>query len=215
LASWFNDKGETVSAGRFSVGLTGGIGSGKTTVAHMLEAHGAAVVDTDQIAHQLTAPGGAAIAQIHAAFGEAFLTPDGAMDRAKVREYVFAEPAAKARLEAILHPLIRIETERAAAEARGLYLVFVVPLLVESGKWKERLSRVLVVDCPEELQVRRVMNRNGLPEAQVRAIMAAQVPRQTRLAAADDVIVNDGDPSKLAPQVERLHALYAKLAGAA
>jgi dephospho-CoA kinase len=202
-----------VSAGRFSVGLTGGIGSGKTTVANMFEARGAAVVDTDQIAHQLTAPGGAAIPQIHAQFGEAFLTTEGAMDRTKVREYVFAEPAAKARLESILHPLIRIETERAAAQAQGLYLVFVVPLLVESGTWKQRASRVLVVDCPEELQVARVMSRSGLSESQVRAIMAAQVPRQVRLAAADDVIVNDGEPSAIAPQVERLHALYATLAG--
>lgn len=204
-----------MSAGRFSVGLTGGIGSGKTTVANMLEARGAAVIDTDLIAHQLTAPGGAAIPHIHAQFGEAFLTPGGAMDRAKVREYVFAEPAAKARLESILHPLIRIETERAAEQAQGLYLVFVVPLLVESGTWKERVSRVLVVDCPEEVQVQRVMRRSGLPEAQVRAIMAAQVPRQVRLAAADDVILNDGDPSALLPKVEQLHALYAKLAGAA
>jgi dephospho-CoA kinase len=194
--------------------LTGGIGSGKTTVANMLEARGAAVIDTDRIAHQLTAPGGAAIPEIRAQFGDAFLTSDGAMDRAKVREHVFAEPTAKARLESILHPLIRIETERAAAEARGLYLVFVVPLLVESGKWKQRASRVLVVDCPEELQVARVMSRSGLSESQVRAIMAAQVPREVRLAAADDVIVNDGDSSALAPQVERLHSLYATLAGA-
>jgi dephospho-CoA kinase len=194
--------------------LTGGIGSGKTTVANMLEARGAAVIDTDRIAHQLTAPGGAAIPEIRAQFGDAFLTSDGAMDRAKVREHVFAEPTAKERLESILHPLIRIETERAAAEARGLYLVFVVPLLVESGKWKQRASRVLVVDCPEELQVARVMSRSGLSESQVRAIMAAQVPREVRLAAADDVIVNDGDSSALAPQVERLHSLYATLAGA-
>jgi dephospho-CoA kinase len=201
-----------VSAGRFSVGLTGGIGSGKTMVANMLQARGAAVIDTDQIAHQLTAPGGAAIPQIHAQFGQAFLAPGGAMDRAKVREYVFAEPAAKARLESILHPLIRIETERAAAEAQGLYLVFVVPLLVESGTWKERVSRVLVVDCPEEVQVARVMSRSALAESQVRAIMAAQVSRQVRVAAADDVIVNDGEASALTPQVERLHALYATLA---
>lgn len=202
-----------MSVGRFSVGLTGGIGSGKTTVANILQARGAAVIDTDQIAHQLTAPGGAAIPQIHTQFGAAFLTPEGAMDRAKVREYVFAEPAAKARLESILHPLIRIETERAAEESRGLYLVFVVPLLVESGAWKGRVSRVLVVDCPEEVQVARVMSRSALTETQVRAIMAAQVPRQVRLAAADDVIVNDGEPTALAPQVERLHALYATLAG--
>jgi dephospho-CoA kinase len=199
-------------AGRFSVGLTGGIGSGKSTVADMLAARGAAIIDTDRIAHCLTTSGGAAIADIRAQFGDAFLTADGAMDRAKVREYVFAEPAAKARLEAILHPLIRIETERAAAEAQGAYLVFVVPLLIESGAWKQRVSRVLVVDCQEKLQVMRVMNRSGLPESQVRAIMAAQASREARLAVADDVIVNDGDPSALEPQVERLHALYASLA---
>jgi dephospho-CoA kinase len=193
--------------------LTGGIGSGKTTVANMLETHGAAIIDTDLIAHQLTAPGGGAIPQIRAEFGEAFLTPDGAMDRARVREFVFAEPSAKARLESVLHPLIRIETERAARRAEGLYLLFVVPLLVESGSWKGRVSRVLVVDCPEEVQVQRVMRRSGLSESQVRAIMAAQVPRAVRLAAADDVILNDGDPSSLRPQVEQLHALYAKLAG--
>jgi dephospho-CoA kinase len=201
--------------GRFSVGLTGGIGSGKSTVADMFAARGAAIIDTDQIAHRLTAPDGAAIPHIRAQFGEAFLAADGAMDRAKVRDYVFAEPAAKARLEAVLHPLIRIETERAAAEAQGAYLIFVVPLLVESGTWKHRVSRVLVVDCQEKLQVMRVMSRSGLSESQVRAIMAAQVPRETRLAAADDVIVNDDDPAALEPQVERLHALYASLAAAA
>jgi dephospho-CoA kinase len=200
------------STGRFSVGLTGGIGSGKTTVADLFAARGAAVIDTDQIAHRLTAPGGAAIEQIRAQFGDAFLTNEGAMDRAKVREYVFAEPPAKARLEAILHPLIRIETEREAAQAQGLYLVFVVPLLVESGSWKHRVSRVLVVDCPEELQVKRVTRRSGLPESQVRAIMAAQASRQARLAVADDVIENDGEHGALEPQVERLHALYASRA---
>jgi dephospho-CoA kinase len=197
---------------RFSVGLTGGIGSGKTTVANMFEARGATLIDADQIAHALTAPGGAAIPHIHAQFGQAFITPDGAMDRARVREYVFAEPTAKARLEAILHPMIRIETERAAQEATGLYLIFVVPLLIESGSWKERASRVLVVDCPEDLQIRRVMSRSGLTEDAVRAIMAAQASRQARLAAADDVILNDGDTAALEPQVERLHALYCSLA---
>jgi dephospho-CoA kinase len=205
------DKVQSAAA-RFSIGLTGGIGSGKTTVADMLAARGAALIDTDQIAHRLTAPGGAAIAAIHAQFGEAFLTAEGAMDRTKMREYVFAEPAAKARLEAILHPLIRIGTEQAAAEAQGEYLVFVVPLLVESGSWKDRVSRVLVVDCPEELQVKRVMSRSGLSEQQVRAIIAVQASRQARLAAADDIVRNDGGPDALEPQVEQLHALYASLA---
>jgi len=197
---------------RFSIGLTGGIGSGKTTVANMFAACGAAIVDTDLIAHQLTAPGGAAIPEIRAQFGEPFIAPNGAMDRAKIRAHVFAEPAAKAQLEAILHPLIRTETERAAHEAEGSYLMFVVPLLVESGLWKQRVSRVLVIDCPEELQVQRVIQRSSLTEAEVRAIMATQVPRATRLAAADDIIMNDHSEAALFPQVERLHALYSSLA---
>ena len=200
------------STTRFSIGLTGGIGSGKTTVTDMFAALGAAIIDTDNIAHALTAPGGAAIPAIHAQFGQAFLTSDGAMDRAKMREYVFTEPSAKAHLEAILHPLIRIETERAAAEAAGAYLIFAVPLLVESGSWKQRVARVLVVDCPEALQVQRVMRRSGLNEAQVRAIMAAQATRAMRLAAADDVVVNDDGIDALAPQVDRLHARYLSLA---
>ncbi|MGH8807502.1 MAG: dephospho-CoA kinase [Noviherbaspirillum sp.] len=197
---------------RFSIGLTGGIGSGKTTVADMFAARGAAVIDTDRIAHQLTAPGGAAIPEIRAQFGAAFVTDEGAMDRARMRAHVFAEPSEKARLEAILHPLIRTETERAAEQAQGAYVVFVVPLLVESGSWRERVSRVLVVDCEEQTQVRRVMSRSGLPEPQVRAIMAAQVPRRQRLDAADDVISNEGNTDDLVPQVERLHALYVSLA---
>lgn len=207
-----NMAGTEAPVRRFSVGLTGGIGSGKTTVADMLAARGATVIDTDRIAHQLAAPGGLAIPEIRAQFGEAFLAADSAMDRAKMREYVFAEPGAKARLEAILHPLIRIEAERAAEQAQGAYLVFVVPLLVESETWRQRVSRVLVVDCPEQVQIQRVISRSGLSEPQVRAIMAAQASRQERLAAADDVINNDGDTLALVPQVDRLHAFYASLA---
>lgn len=180
----------------------------------MFAARGAAVIDTDQIAHQLTAPHGVAIAEIRTQFGETFLAESGALDRAKMREYVFSEPTAKARLEAILHPLIRIEVERAAQQAQGEYLIFVVPLLVESKSWKQRVSRVLVVDCLEETQVRRVMTRNGLPEEQVRAIMAAQASRLERLAAADDVIDNNGDAIALVSQVDRLHRMYAALARA-
>lgn len=197
---------------RFSVGLTGGIGSGKSTVADMFAERGAAIIDTDLIAHHLCAPGGAAVKTIRAAFGAAFIDPDGAMDRAAMRDKVFSEPAAKQQLEAILHPLIRAETERAAQQAEGDYLMLVVPLLVESGNWAQRVTRVLVIDCPEALQIERVMQRNGLSEAQVRAIMAYQVSRTARLAAADDVIVNDGDASALVPQVDRLHALYLSLA---
>jgi dephospho-CoA kinase len=202
----------TLLPGKFSVGLTGGIGSGKTLVADMFSERGAAIVDTDQIAHQLTAPEGVAISLIRSRFGDDFITDAGAMDRAKMREKVFNDADSKRQLEAILHPLIRIETERAAAHAQGIYLIFAVPLLVESGSWKNRVSRILVVDCPEQLQISRVAARNRLSEAQIRAIMATQTTRSARLAAADDVIINDKDMAALVPQVDRLHALYCGLA---
>ena len=201
----------------FSVGLTGGIGSGKTTVADMFGALGASLVDTDAIAHALTAPHGSAMPAIVAEFGEGFATPEGALDRAKMRELVFTDPGARARLEGILHPRIREATAAAAAIATGPYVIFVVPLLIESGTWRERVTRILAVDCPEATQVARVMARNNLSEAQVRAIMAAQVTRAQRLAGADDVVLNDDGLEALSPQVERLHAFYmaeaARLAG--
>lgn len=193
---------------RFSVGLTGGIGCGKSTVADMFAELGAAIIDTDQIAHDLTAPEGAAMAAIVAEFGQEFATADGALDRARMRALVFSDSAAKARLEAILHPLIGQATYAAALVASGPYLIFVVPLLIESGKWKTRVARVLAVDCPEELQIARVMARNGLTEQQVKAIMAAQVTRAERLAAADDVILNDDGIEALRPQITRLHDIY-------
>jgi dephospho-CoA kinase len=192
----------------FSVGLTGGIGCGKTTVADMFAARGASVIDTDQIAHSLTAPHGAAMPAVVAEFGAEFAMPDGALDRAKMRALVFADPGARTRLEAILHPRIREATAAAALLATGPYVIFAVPLLLESGSWRDRVTRVLAVDCAEATQVARVMARNSLPEAQVRAIMAAQATREQRLAAADDVIVNDDGIDALAPQVERLHAEY-------
>jgi dephospho-CoA kinase len=193
---------------RFTVGLTGGIGCGKTTVADLFAARGAAVIDTDQIAHALTAPQGTAMPALLAEFGADYATPDGAMDRAKMRALVFADPGARARLEGILHPKIREATAAAALVATGPYVMFVVPLLIESGTWRERVARVLAIDCPEEVQVARVMARNNLPEAQVRAIMAAQVTRAQRQAAADDIILNDDGLEALLPQVERLHAFY-------
>ncbi|WP_305822372.1 dephospho-CoA kinase [Massilia brevitalea] len=192
----------------FSVGLTGGIGCGKTTVADMFGALGATLVDTDAIAHALTAPHGAAMPAILEEFGADFATPEGAMDRVKMRALVFSDATARARLEAILHPRIRDATAAAAAMATGPYTIFVVPLLIESGTWVGRVTRVLAIDCPEEMQVARVMARNGMSEQQVRAIMAAQVTREQRLAAADDVVVNDAGRDALQPQVERLHAFY-------
>jgi dephospho-CoA kinase len=196
------------STARFSVGLTGGIGCGKTTVADLFAARGASVIDTDQIAHSLTAPHGAAMPALVAEFGAEYATPEGALDRAKMRALVFADPGARARLEAILHPRIREATAAAALLATGPYVIFVVPLLIESGTWRERVTRVLAIDCPEEVQVARVMARNQLPESQVRAIMAAQVTRAQRRAAADDILLNDDGLDALLPQVERLHAFY-------
>lgn len=193
---------------RFSVGLTGGIGSGKSLVADLFAARGAALIDTDQIAHQLTMPSGAAMPAIRAAFGAEFIGADGAMDRTKMRQRVFADAAARQRLESILHPLIQSECARAAASAAGEYLMFVVPLLVESGRWRQQVARILVVDCPEAIQIQRVMRRNGMSETQVRAIMATQATRSARLAAADDIIVNDAEADALIPQVDRLHAFY-------
>jgi dephospho-CoA kinase len=208
-------KPMTSAGPAFSVGLTGGIGSGKSLVADLLAERGASLIDTDRIAHALTTPGGAAIDAIRSAFGEQFLDASGAMDRARMREKVFSDPGAKRQLEAILHPLIRVETERAAQLAGGAYPVFVVPLLVESGKWAERVSRVLVVDCPEDLQVQRVMRRNGLTRDQVLAIMANQATRQQRLASADDVIVNDREVADLLPEIDQLHANYCQFAQSA
>ncbi len=196
----------------FIVGLTGGIGSGKSAAATLFEALGAAVVDTDAIAHELTAPGGAAIGPIRSAFGAEVIAPNGALDRTAMRRLAFADAQAKARLEAILHPMIRAEADRRSAAARAPYVVLVVPLLVESGGYRSRMQRVVVVDCPEEVQVARVMSRSGLSAEEARAIMAAQVGREQRLAAADDVIDNGGDLAALRPQVEALHRQYLEMA---
>lgn len=201
------------------IGLTGGIGSGKSRVADMLAERGAALIDADLIAHEITAPGGAAIPALVKAFGPACLRPDGAMDRDAMRARAFADPAAKATLEGITHPLIRRLTEERAEAIRAAgahpYLVHVVPLLVESGVWRARVGRVLVVDCQESTQIARVMARNGFSRAQVEAIMAKQATRAQRLAVADDVIDNDGPPEALAPQVDRLDALYRGLSAGA
>lgn len=198
------------------IGLTGGIGSGKSAAATMLNELGAGLVDADAIAHELTAPGGTAIPAIRNEFGEAAVSADGALDRAVMRRLVFADRAAKLRLEAILHPLIGAETRRRCKEAlvSGVpYVVLVVPLLIESGDYRKRVSRVAVVDCAEETQVSRVMTRSGLARDEVERIMATQVGRKERLAAADDVIDNDGDMDFLRAQVETLHRRYLELAG--
>jgi dephospho-CoA kinase len=195
----------------FAIGLTGGIGSGKSTVADMFAARGASIVDTDLIAHSMTAPDGPAMPAILREFGIEFIAPNGAMDRARMRALVFSDAGAKARLEAILHPRIRDAALAAGAAATGSYVIYAVPLLIESGTWRARVTRLLAVDCDEQVQIARVMARNNLPEAQVRAIMAAQVNRQQRLAAADDVIVNNAGIGELEAQVGRLHAQYLQI----
>jgi dephospho-CoA kinase len=204
-----------LSSRQLIIGLTGGIGSGKSTVAHLFETQGATLVDTDAIAHALTGPAGAAMPQIRAAFGESVVAPDGRLDRAAMRARVFADPAERRRLEGILHPMIRSESDRQIREAVGLYTMLVVPLLIESGRWRDRIDRVLVVDCPESVQIERVIARSGLAREQVLAILAAQAQREARLAAADDVINNGGAESALAAQVAALAGVYSRLAQSA
>ena len=192
----------------FVVGLTGGIGSGKSAVGDLFAAQGIAVIDTDAIAHELTAPGGAAMPAIRAEFGDAVAAADGALDRAAMRAIVFADPSARKRLEGILHPMIRIESERRLAAAASPYVIYMVPLLVESGDYRKRVNRVAVVDCREETQIARVMQRNGLARPDIERILAAQASRAERLAAADDVIDNDGALAELAPRIDQLHQSY-------
>ena len=196
----------------YTVGLTGGIGSGKSAVAGLFAKLGVEVIDTDEIARELTRPEGEAIEAIRAAFGAGAIGADGSLDRAWMRKLVFGEAEARKRLEAILHPLIRTESERRSGHARSAYAILVIPLLVENGVDRARYARVLVVDCPEAQQVERVMRRSGLTEAEVRAILAAQATREQRLAAADDVIDNSGPPGALEGQVSRLNEQYLTLA---
>jgi len=197
----------------FRVCLTGGIGSGKSTAARLFAELGVTVIDADAIAHELTGPAGAAMAAIRAAFGPEVVAADGALDRARMRALAFGNTEARERLEAILHPLIRAETDRRVAAAKSTYVLIVIPLLLESGRDpRERCERVLVVDCREDVQLTRVMTRSGLEPAEVARIMAAQVSRQIRRAAADDVIDNSGDAAALAPQVAALHQRYLELA---
>ena len=194
------------------IGLTGGIGSGKTSVANGFAERGASVIDTDVIARDLTASGGAAISAIQSVFGDTMITAQGAMDRTKMRSLIFSDINQKARLEAILHPMIYSEVVRQTTKATGLYMVYVVPLLVETGRWNLlNLNRILVVDCDEELQVQRVMQRDKLSEQMVKTIMAQQATRNQRLAVATDVIQNQTTVDALTPEIERLHQWYCQL----
>ncbi len=174
------------------VGLTGGIGSGKSTVAQWLAGLGAQVVDSDAISRALTAAGGAALPALAAVFGPDVVGPDGALDRSRMRALVFADAHARRKLEAVLHPMIAAETERQASAAGGRPVVFDVPLLVESGHWRRRVDRVLVIDCSESTQIERVSARPGWSEVMARAVVAQQATRAARRAIADAVIFNDG-----------------------
>lgn len=208
----------TAPKGRFAsgltIGLTGGIGSGKSAVADMLAEWGASVIDADAVAHELTAPGGAAIAPLRAAFGGDMIAPSGGLDRARMRATVFAKPDQRHKLEAILHPRIGQVLRERAALAQGAYLVLVVPLLVEGlARWRSVVDRIALVDCPEALQIERVMQRSGLDAAEVRAIMATQASREARQRAADDLIDNSADLAALQAQSRDLHARYLQMAG--
>ncbi len=192
-----------------AIGLTGGIGSGKSTVAAMLVDCGACLVDTDAISRALTQSSGAAVPALRAAFGAQAITPDGALDRAHMRQLAFADAASKQRLEAILHPLIGEEARRQAAAAGSQPVVFDVPLLTESSHWRARVQRVLVVDCSTDTQVQRVAQRPGWSEASARAVIAQQASRERRRAIADAVIHNDGlSLQELQSQVNQLWALW-------
>ncbi len=195
----------------YCIGLTGGIGSGKSSAAKVFRELGAGVVDTDEIAHELTGPGGAAIPGIRGQFGADYIAADGSLDRARMRRLVFGDPASKTKLEAILHPLIREQSKARIAAARQPYLLVVVPLLLETGAYRELINRVLVVDCSEEQQIARTMQRSRLTADEVRAIMATQLPRRERLARADDVLRNDDDMAAMRRQAEALHDKYLAL----
>ena len=194
------------------IALTGGIGSGKSTVASILRELGATIIDTDEIAHRLTAPGQAGASAIGEQFGADYLRADGALDRDRMRQLIFSDPAAKKKLEAILHPMIRAEVNAAVQAAHAPYVVIVVPLLIETGSYLDQARRILVVDCSEEQQMARVIRRNGLGANAAKAIMASQVGRAERLRHADDIVHNEADLVALRAEVVALHRRYRALA---
>jgi dephospho-CoA kinase len=196
------------------IGLTGGIASGKTLVSRLFAARGVPVIDTDELAREVVAPGSEGLAAIRTRFGDAVLAADGTLDRRALRARVFADPDARRDLEAITHPRIRALVDSRAATAGGAYQVIVIPLLVESGR-RTTVDRVLVVDCPEALQLDRLLRRDGGSREQAEAILAAQATRAQRLAVADDVIVNTGEPQAVEAEVAALHARYLELSAAA
>lgn len=196
---------------RLTIGLTGGIASGKSMVAGWLDELGAAIVDTDVISREQTAAGSEALAEIALALGKDLIAPDGTLDRPRLRARVFADPASRKSLEAILHPRIRQAAWKQAASRQGSYLVMVIPLLAETG-FTHGIDRVLVVDAPRELQVKRLRARDGSTYREARAIIAAQATRRQRRALADDILLNDGSPARLRRRVGKLHRTYLQLA---
>ncbi len=195
------------------IGLTGGIGSGKSTFGALLQKRGAALVDSDQIARQVTGPGGAAIAAIAHRFGPEFVDDTGALDRGRMRELAYSAPEARTALEAIVHPLVSLHSSQqaqAAEDAGTRVIVFDVPLLVESGRWVQRLDAVIVIDCPPAVQIQRVMSRSGLNQSTVEAILAAQSPRNIRRASAD-IVVHNGDNCTLADLHKMAEQVAARL----
>lgn len=196
----------------YTVALTGGIGSGKSTIASYFAEKGATVVDTDKVALQATAPGGSAIEPIRVQFGDEYINDAGAMDRDKMRALVFAQPEKKRDLEGILHPIIREDSEKAAQAGDGNYVVFEIPLLFESGYWQMRANRILAVDCSEDMQISRTMLRSDLSEQQVQAIIATQSSRAQRLAIAHDVLENTQSLENAREKVDELHQTYLQFA---
>ena len=194
----------------FTVALTGGIGSGKSTVADLFAGHGVTIIDADVISRELTAAGGAAVDAIAAAFGYQVIAPEGGLDRDAVRRMVFTDPSKRRRLEAILHPPIRDEVQRRRDTAKGPYCMLVIPLLIETGR-QYHADRILVVDVSEPIQIERVHRRSGLGRDEIQRIITSQATRTERRAAADDLIDNDGTPSELIPQVDALHRRYLSL----
>lgn len=196
----------------YRVGLTGGIGSGKSTVAKLFAEFDVPIIDTDLISHQLTQAGGDALASIQGEFGMAYINPDGALNRDLMRQRVFSDPRAKQKLESILHPLILSQARSRAETSTTAYIMIVIPLLFESRDYLHWLDRTLLVDCSEDAQIRRVCTRSGLSESAVRSIMSQQLTRSQRALLADDIIQNEGDLSVLKSQVEQLHRRYLDLA---
>ena len=203
-----------MKTGGYNIGLTGGIGSGKSTVAGLFSELGATIIDSDAISHSLTQPGGAAIESIRAVFGDHFINASGALDRPRMRQLVFSDSSARQQLELILHPLIRtrMRTESETAANMSGYALLVVPLLFEKDGYRDLVQRNLVVDCAETTQIARAMQRSGLTEAEVRAIMAQQISRKDRLQRADDLIFNDAGLDNLKGQIAHLHRQYIEAA---